>query len=173
VRGAAKCERTLELPQNTDMGAPRPPQGRRKRRLGAMDTLRPFGALGGRSGGADRAVSFSNIFCLSAEGSGEEPHKMQRKRRGMRASGASARGALGRWMVEVGSRKGEYLTADTKTSAIRRYFCRRRRALLGAGRGGFEDLASILWSEANRKSARCTDPVRIEKRTRGPPASAK
>ena len=40
-----------------------------------MDTLRPFGALGGRSGGADRAVSFSIIFRLSAEGSGEEPHK--------------------------------------------------------------------------------------------------
>ena len=62
----------------------------------------------------------------------------------MCASGASARGALGRWVVEVGSRKGEYLTADMKISAIRRYFCRRRRALPGAGRERFEDLASIL-----------------------------
>ena len=41
-------------------------------------------------------------------------------------------------------------------------------ARLGAVRPGIEDLASILWSEANRKSARCTDPVRVDKRNRGP-----
>jgi hypothetical protein len=43
----------------------------------------------------------------------------------------------------------------------------RRRALPGAGRERFEDLASILWSEANRKSARCTETVSFEKRNRG------
>ena len=64
-----------ELPQNVASGAPRPPRGWRKRRLGAMDTLRPFRALGRRSGEADCTVSFSSIFCLSADGSGEEPHK--------------------------------------------------------------------------------------------------
>ena len=36
----------------------------------------------------------------------------------LRASEASARGALGRWVVEVGSRKDEYLTADR--NSIRR-----------------------------------------------------
>lgn len=35
-------------------------------------------------------------------------------------------------------------------------------------RPGFEDLVSILWSGANRKSTRCTDPVRIERSNRGP-----
>ena len=44
---------------------------------------------------------------------------MQRKRRGMRASEASARGALGRWVVEVGSRKGEYLTAKIRNQKKR------------------------------------------------------
>ena len=49
----------------------------------------------------------------------------------MRASGASARGALGRWMIEVGSRKGEYLTADR--NFIR---CEGRRAERGGAGGG-------------------------------------
>ena len=34
----------------------------------------------------------------------------------------------------------------------------------GAGRERFEDLASILWSEANRKSARCTETVSFDSR---------
>ncbi len=42
------------------------------------------------------------------------------------------------------------------------------RALLGAGREGFEDLVNILWSGANRKFTRCTEAVSFEI----PPASA-
>ena len=60
---------------------------------------------------------------------------MQRKRRGMRASGASARGALGRWLVEVSSRKGEYLTADRNFPG-----CEGRRAKRG-GVGGEQKTA--------------------------------
>lgn len=38
------------------------------------------------------------------------------------------------------------------------------RARLGDVRVGFEDLASIFWSIANRKSARCTEAVSFESR---------
>ena len=47
------------------------------------------------------------------------------------------------------------------------------RARLGGVRDRIEDLASILWSGANRKSARCTETVSFDKRTRGLSESTK
>src|SRR3989344_5175587 len=49
-----------------------------------------------------------------------------------------------------------------------RYYFLCPEARLGDVHAGIEDLASILWSAAHRKSARCTETVSFDMRNRGP-----
>jgi len=72
-------------------------------------------------------------------------------------------------LFEISSRLGYDILTTQSRSRLRAALCVVTSSKTwDVLRRGIEDLASIFWSEANRKSARCTETVGFDTRTRDP-----